>query len=138
MGISDVSFYVGRIQKFFLTVIAWICGSARKVGKRASINSENNSSSEGRLDVDDIDFLPASRLFCLVNRYDVTSEIGGEGEVLVALIALIFALVMDGHHVSFQIGGKTERLATQVTLVDGPHFFRRLQRHVAGSQGTAG
>ena len=64
----------------------------------------------------------------------MSSEVGGEGEVLIALIALIFAFVMDGHHVSLQIGGKTERLAAQIALVNGAHFLGRLQRHITGSQ----
>ena len=54
------------------------------------------------------------------------------------MIALIFALVMDGHHVSLQVGGKTERLSAQIALVHRPHFFGRLQRHIARSHGAAG
>ena len=64
----------------------------------------------------------------------MSSKIGGKGKVLVALIALVFALVMDGHHVAFQIGGKAEGLSAEVALVNRSHFFWSFQRHTAGIQ----
>ena len=78
--------------------------------------------------------VPARILLSLVYRNNVSPKVRGEGKVLVALIALVLALVMDGHHVSLEIRRKRERLAAQIALVDRPHFLRRFQGHVARSQ----